>query len=59
MFQVHKGVKGFVQDSAGTSVPDATIMVVGINKNVTTASFGDYWRLLVPGTYTIVAVAEG
>ncbi|XP_077995365.1 carboxypeptidase D-like [Glandiceps talaboti] len=58
--EVHKGVKGFVLDSIDESaIPDATISVQGIDHNVKTASFGDYWRLLVPGTYTITATADG
>ena len=40
--------------------PGATISVKSILHNVTTASpHGDYWRLLVPGTYEVTAFKEG
>jgi len=60
MKQVHEGIKGFVMDRVtGLGIMKAVISVAGINKNITTAEFGDYWRLLVPGTYTVKASADG
>ncbi|XP_072548111.1 carboxypeptidase D [Salminus brasiliensis] len=60
MEKIHIGVRGFVRE-AGSGMPlsDATIMVAGINHNVSTGHFGDYYRLLLPGTYNITAVASG
>lgn len=58
--EVHKGIKGFVKDGDGNPILGATISVKSIFHNVTTASpHGDYWRLLVPGTYEVTAFKEG
>ena len=57
--QVHNGVKGFIKDSAGKPIKGAMISVVGREHPVTSAEDGDYWRLLVPGTYTIRVSAKG
>lgn len=60
IFQVHIGVKGFVKDLVtGSGLENATISVAGINHNITTGKFGDFHRLLVPGTYNITAVLTG
>ncbi|KAG8122569.1 hypothetical protein E2320_018054 [Naja naja] len=59
-FEVHIGIKGFVRDSVtGAALENATIAVAGIAHNVTTGQFGDYYRLLVSGTYDITASVPG
>ncbi|XP_070205330.1 carboxypeptidase D-like [Littorina saxatilis] len=58
--KVHIGVKGFIQDAdSGTGIPNAIISVDGIAHNVTSWTFGDYWRLLVPGKYNVRVSAPG
>ncbi|XP_015683284.1 carboxypeptidase D, partial [Protobothrops mucrosquamatus] len=57
---VHIGIKGFVRDLVtGAALENATIAVAGIAHNITTGQFGDYYRLLVPGTYNITASVTG
>ena len=59
-FQVHIGVKGYVRDkSTGKGLNNATVEVVGIAKNVKCSQFGDYWRILSPGTYMLHFSAAG
>ncbi|XP_041480963.1 carboxypeptidase E-like [Lytechinus variegatus] len=61
MERVHIGIKGKVTDTKEQPIPDAVIKVTGpaINHDVTTAIDGDFWRLLMPGLYTITATAPG
>lgn len=58
--QVHRGVKGMVIDSKdGSGIPNAIITVDTIHHPITSNGLGDYWRLLVPGKYTLTASAQG
>ncbi|XP_027855156.1 carboxypeptidase D [Xiphophorus couchianus] len=59
MHQVHTGIKGTVSDQDKVGIPNATISVGVIDHNITTGHTGDYWRLLVPGTYAVTASADG
>ncbi|XP_025200120.1 carboxypeptidase D isoform X1 [Melanaphis sacchari] len=59
MESVHMGVKGLVQDENNNPIPGASIHILGINHTVKTTNRGEYWRLLLPGTYTITANAPG
>ncbi|KAL2096139.1 hypothetical protein ACEWY4_008287 [Coilia grayii] len=60
MEQAHIGVRGFVKDARnGAALPDVRILVAGINHNITTGRFGDYYRLLLPGNYNVTAIAAG
>merc|ERR1719228_2318193 len=55
---VQAGVRGIVSMEDGSPVADANIEVAGIDKNITTSYFGEYWRLLAPGKYCIRAVSS-
>lgn len=60
MKRVHTGVKGLVKDTNGYPIVDAEIIVKGLEaKVVRTTDRGEYWRLLVPGTYIVQALAFG
>uniref|UniRef100_A0A1A7YYA6 Carboxypeptidase N catalytic chain n=1 Tax=Iconisemion striatum TaxID=60296 RepID=A0A1A7YYA6_9TELE len=57
--QVHHGIKGMVYDENNNPISKAEISVAGINHDVTSGVDGDYFRLLLPGTYTVKASAPG
>lgn len=59
MWEVHRGVKGFVSDSAGNGISGVSISVDGRNWDALSAADGDYWRLLVDGEYVLTASANG
>jgi len=57
MESVHMGVKGLVTDENGNGIHGAKIWVQGIDHPISTTERGEYWRLLVDGTYNISASA--
>lgn len=57
--EVHKGVKGFVFNEECEPIANATVRVTDRDHDVLTACYGDYWRLLVSGNYTLEVLAEG
>ena len=58
--EVHRGLAGFVTDNiTGQPIANASIDIIGRNHSVTTTRDGEYWRLLSPGAYSVVASAHG
>ena len=56
---VHIGFKGFVTDTDGKPIANATITIEGNPHEVMSAEHGDYWRLLAPGNYRVIVRAPG
>ena len=51
---VHAGVKGVARDVSGSPLDGVSISVIGRDDHdVRTTQHGDYWRLLLPGSYQI------
>jgi len=55
----NRGVKGFVKDHQGIPIKGARISVGDRKHDVRSANDGDYFRLLVPGTYELECHAKG
>lgn len=51
-------IKGVVKDVNGNPVQGAFVRVKGLKKPVLTTPQGEYWRLLLPGTYELTAFWE-
>ena len=45
--------------SPGSPVSGARVMVEGLGHDVVTSPRGEFWRLLSPGSYTIMARQQG
>ncbi|EFO20099.2 hypothetical protein LOAG_08391 [Loa loa] len=52
MEYVHRGIRGFVLDQKGYPVQNA-VLSINRGKNITTTNEGEFWRILLPGTYTV------
>lgn len=57
-------IKGIVRDQAGGPIADATVAIFRVGtakllKEVRSASDGSFLARILPGTYTVLAVAEG
>ncbi|XP_028306173.1 carboxypeptidase M [Gouania willdenowi] len=59
--QVHLGVKGRVLDGSGTPVQDAVVEVKGRDNlcPFKTNRYGEYYRLLLPGTHSFTVTYPG
>jgi len=53
---VHMGVKGKVLDEDGKPLSGSIVEVIGRDKHITTTNRGEYWRMLMPGTYMVKAI---
>ncbi|EDV19678.1 Carboxypeptidase D [Trichoplax sp. H2] len=49
--QIHRGIKGFILNSSNQGIYGASLVIQGRNKIIYATEYGDYWRLLLPGTY--------
>lgn len=57
-------IKGIVRDESGNPIADATVAIFRVGtsrllKQVTSAANGSFLAKILPGTYTVLAVAEG
>ncbi|EDO46958.1 predicted protein, partial [Nematostella vectensis] len=57
--QTHRGVYGVVRDEEGDPIENARISITNRRHDVFTAKDGDYWRILVPGSYEVTVSARG
>ncbi|GBP60052.1 Carboxypeptidase E [Eumeta japonica] len=57
--EAHRGAHGFVMDENGNPVERAGIRVKGRDVTYRTTKYGEFWRILLPGTYRVEVTAEG
>ncbi|VDK69428.1 unnamed protein product [Litomosoides sigmodontis] len=52
--KIHHTISGFVIDEiTGAGIPDVQISINNLGKIVSSSSDGDFWRLVIPGTYNV------
>ncbi|XP_076035544.1 carboxypeptidase D-like isoform X2 [Oratosquilla oratoria] len=56
--EAHRGVRGFIMDEAGTAIEGASIKIKGRAVGFQSTRYGEYWRVLLPGIYTIEVYAD-
>ena len=60
---MHRGVKGVVLDQSGHPIEGASVLVASsegpVGKNVKTSRRGEFWKLLLPGQYSLSAELAG
>lgn len=60
MQQVHTGIKGLVTDVNGLPIEKAELHVEQLEQKwMLTTARGEFWRLLMPGTYNVYVMAFG
>ncbi|XP_037819947.1 carboxypeptidase D isoform X1 [Lucilia sericata] len=57
--QVHNAIHGFVRSSIGTPVTGAAITLDGAKHPTYSATYGDYWKLALPGRHNVTILADG
>ena len=54
LYTKYLGVRGIVTDKHGTGIENVTVAVIGRESHAArTTADGEYWRLLLPGNYTL------
>lgn len=57
--EANKGVRGLVTDIRGEPINHAKLSIKGRNFRFRVSDRGEFWRILLPGTYTLIAEADG
>lgn len=57
--EAHRGVHGFVMDDIGNPVEKASLKIKARDVGFQTTKFGEFWRILLPGLYTLEVYADG
>ena len=56
--EVHRGVRGIVHDVNGNPISQAKLSIKGRSIPFKTTEKGEFWRILLPGYYTLEILAE-
>jgi carboxypeptidase M len=57
--EANTGVKGLLTDASGNGIPGAKLKVKGREFSFRGSQRGEFWRILLPGSYELEALADG
>ncbi|XP_023238320.1 carboxypeptidase M-like isoform X1 [Centruroides sculpturatus] len=57
--EVHRGVKGIIYDIDKNPIPKANLQIKGRSISFHTTKRGEFWRILLPGSYVLEVSREG
>jgi hypothetical protein len=57
--EAHRGVKGFVKNDEFQPIEGASMKIRGRDVGFQTTKEGEFWRILLPGIYTMEVYADG
>jgi len=56
--EAHRGVRGFVFDDTGSPIEGASMKIKDREVGFRSTRHGEYWRILLPGKYTLEVYAD-
>ncbi|CAF3814095.1 unnamed protein product [Rotaria sp. Silwood1] len=59
LLQAQRGVKGLILNEYSQPIPSTEIMINNRKPVVKVTSLGEFWRILLPGTYTLKVLYKG
>ncbi|CAF1545877.1 unnamed protein product, partial [Rotaria sp. Silwood1] len=59
LLQAQRGVKGLILNEYSQPIPSTEIMINNRKPVVKVTSLGEFWRILLPGTYTLKVLYRG
>lgn len=57
--EVHRGVRGLLLDPTGIAITNGKLKIKGRDFSFRVSRRGEFWRILLPGQYTLQATADG
>ena len=57
--EVHRGVRGLLLDPSGMAITNGKLKIKGRDFSFRLSKRGEFWRILLPGKYTLQVTADG
>ncbi|KAG0432761.1 hypothetical protein HPB47_020560 [Ixodes persulcatus] len=57
--EAQRGIRGYIKGPGGAHIPGALLTIVGRNVAFRSSDQGEFWRILLPGSYLLLVTANG